>query len=124
MEIKSYKDLVVWQKAINLVLETYKLTGNFPKEETYGLVSQMRRCSVSIPSNIAEGSKRSSRKDFRNFLINAFGSGAELETQIVIAKKLPITQNLDYNKVEKELEEIMKMLNKFISQMNNEPTTN
>ncbi len=124
MNIKSYKDLVVWQKGIHLVLEIYKLTDRFPKEEIYSLVSQMRRCAVSIPSNIAEGSRRSSRKDFRNFLIIAFGSGAELETQIIIAKQLTLTKNLDYTEVDKILDEIMKMLNKFISQMNHEPTTN
>lgn len=82
----------------------------------------MRRSSVSIPSNIAEGSKGGTRKDFRNFLVNAFGSDAELETQIVISKQLPQTMHLDYTNVERILGEIMRMLNKFISQLEKETT--
>lgn len=117
MKIKSYENLIVWQKAISLVLEIYKLTENFPREEIYGLTSQMRRSSVSIPSNIAEGSRRGTRKDFRNFLITAFGSGAELETQIKISKQLPIGKNLDYLIIDSLLEEVMKMLNKLITQL-------
>ena len=78
--MKRYKDLVVWQKAMALVEEVYILTKEFPKEELYGLVSQMRRAVVSIVSNIAEGSRRGSRKDFRQFIIIAYSSGAELET--------------------------------------------
>ncbi|MDO8604392.1 MAG: four helix bundle protein [bacterium] len=118
----SYKDLVVWKRSIDLVIEIYKLTDNFPKEEIYGLTSQMRRSSVSISSNIAEGSMRGTKKDFRNFLIIAFGSGAELETQIVISKRLPKTMHLDYTSVEKPLDEIMRMLNKFISQLEKDTT--
>ena len=86
--IESYENLIVWQKSMDLVANIYKLTENFPKEEIYGLTSQMKKASVFIPSNIAEDSRRSSRKDFRNFLLNAYGSGAELETQIKIAKRL------------------------------------
>lgn len=117
MKIRSYENLIVWQKAISLVLEIYKLTENFPREEIYGLTSQMRRSSVSIPSNIAEGSRRGTRKDFRNFLITAFGSGAELETQIKISKQLPFGRNLDYLKIDLLLEEVMKILNKLIAQL-------
>ena len=72
MKIESYENLIVWQKSMDLVIAIYTVTGKFPKEEIYGLTSQMRRAAVSIPSNIAEGSRRSSRKDFRNFLLNAF----------------------------------------------------
>ena len=86
MQIESYKDLVVWQKATQLAIGVYEVTEHFPKAEIYGLTAQMRRSAVSIPSNIAEGSRRSTRKDFRNFLLNAFGSGAELETQIGLGK--------------------------------------
>ncbi|MFA6183761.1 MAG: four helix bundle protein [Parcubacteria group bacterium] len=82
--LNSYRDLIVWQKAMELVTEIYKLTDKFPKEEIYGIVSQMRRCAISIPSNIAEGRRRDGKKDFRRFLIIAYGSGAELETQIEI----------------------------------------
>jgi four helix bundle protein len=82
--LNSYKDLIVWQRAMELVVEIYKLTDKFPKEEIYGIISQMRRCAISIPSNIAEGRRRDGKKDFRRFLIIAYGSGAELETQIEI----------------------------------------
>lgn len=78
--IQSHKDLVVWQKAIQLVTEVYELTKSFPKEELFGLTSQMRRAAVSIPSNIAEDRNRGSRKDFRQFLLIAFASANELET--------------------------------------------
>ena len=75
-QIASYKELIVWQKSVELVEHIYHLTKKFPKEEVYGLVSQMRRASVSIPSNIAEGRLRRSKKDFIQFLQIAFGSGA------------------------------------------------
>jgi len=117
MEIESYENLIVWQKSMDLIILVYKLTHNFPKEETYGLVSQMRRASISIPSNIAEGSRRSSRKDFRNFLLNAYGSGAELETQIKIAEQLKFGRNEDYPKIENLLSEIIRMLNKLTSKL-------
>ena len=112
--INSYKDLIVWQRAMELVEEIYTLTNEFPKEETFGLVNQMRRATVSIPSNIAEGRTRSYRKEYRQFLLNAYGSGAELETQILISKKLSKTKNLNYKKVDELLNEVMKMLNTLI----------
>ena len=111
----SYKDLIVWQRSVDLVVAVYELTSQFPKSELYGLTSQMRRCAVSIPSNIAEGRRRGSKKDFRQFLIIAYGSGAELETQIEIIKKLPFGKNLDYSKIDKLLNETMRMLNKILS---------
>jgi len=113
--VHNYKDLIVWQKSFKLVLEVYALTRSFPKEETYGLISQMRRAAVSIPSNIAEGRLRGYRKEYCQFLLNAFGSGGELETQIEIAKNLPETKNLDFSKADFLLEEVMKMLNKIIN---------
>lgn len=115
--MKTYKDLTVWQKSIELVIEIYKLTDNFSKEEIYGLTSQIRRAAVSLPSNIAEGKMRGGNLEFKRFLYIAFASGAELETQIIISKKLPKNANLDYNKVDSLLEEIMRMLNKLISQL-------
>jgi four helix bundle protein len=119
MEIHSYKDLIVWQRAMELVISVYKLTENFPKDEVYGLTSQMKRCSVSIPSNIAEGRRRGSKKDYRQFLIIAYSSGAELETQIEIAKKLPFGLNLDFIHADRLLDETMKMLNKMINNLGN-----
>ena len=113
-QIKSYKELIVWQKGLKLAEEVYRLSDQFPSSEKFGLVSQMRRAVISIPSNIAEGSRRGSPKDYRNFLIFAFSSGAELETQIEICKRLPLTKNLNYKFTEELLEEIMKMLNTMI----------
>jgi len=114
MIIHSYKDLTVWKRAMELVMAIYELTENFPKSEQYGLTSQMRRAVISIPSNIAEGRRRGHRKEFIQFLSNAYGSGAELETQIEIAKQLSETKGLNYKRVESILEEVMKMLNTII----------
>ena len=115
--MKTYQDLIVWQKSIELVLNIYRLTEKFPKEETYGIISQINRAAVSIPSNIAEGKMRGGDIEFKRFLSIAFASGAELETQLFIAKKLPKTEKLDYNKVDSLMGEIMRMLNKLISQL-------
>jgi four helix bundle protein len=122
MKINSHSDLFVWQKSMSLVIAIYKLTNDFPSHELYGLTSQMRRAAVSIPSNIAEGKRRSSRKDFRHFLINSFGSGAELETQIEISKRLMYGKNESHLEVDILLGEVMKMLNKMISTLSS-PTT-
>lgn len=116
-KINSYRDLIVWQKSIELVVEIYTLTDKFPKEEIYGLTSQLRRASVSIPSNIAEGRYRGTRKDFRQFLLNAYGSGAEVETQLVIANKLTKTKNLDSTIANRLLNEVMRMLNSLIKKL-------
>lgn len=112
---KSYKDLIVWQKAMSLVTEVYKLTVNFPKTEIYGLTSQIRRCSVSIPSNIAEGRARKSSLEYRRFLIIAYGSGAELETQIEITKNIYSDNNFNFIVIDNLLNETMRMLNKRIN---------
>lgn len=122
--IHSYKELTVWQKAIQLVIAIYELTEKFPKEEIYGLTSQMRRAAVSIPSNIAEGRNRGTKKDFPQFLRISYGSGAELETQLEISKQLFTTSNLVYTKVDDLLMEVMKMLNVMIRKLNPSPNTN
>lgn len=114
----SYKDLIVWQRSMEIVIAVYELTEQFPQEEIYGLTSQMRRSAVSIPSNIAEGRFRGTKKDYLQFLRISYGSGAELETQIEIAKRLPNLKNLDYLKVDTLLEEVMKMLNVMIRKFN------
>ncbi len=113
--MKTYKDLIVWQKSIQLVTEVYSITQSFPKSEIFGLTSQMRRAAVSIPSNIAEGKLRGTPKYFNQFLAIAYGSGGELETQVIIAKTLPETKTLDYTQVDALLEEVMKMLNKMLA---------
>src|SRR3989344_6577544 len=111
---QTYKDLIVWQKAMDLVVKIYQLTDKFPKEEVYGITSQIRRCAISIPSNIAEGKLRSSDKETRRFLLISFGSGGELETQLEISKRLNKTKDLNYTEVDSLLDEIMRMLNKMI----------
>jgi four helix bundle protein len=95
---KSYKDLVVYQKAYELALEIYRVTENFPKQEIYGLTSQIRRAAISIPSNIAEGYQRGSRKEYVQFLNIAYGSAAELETQLSLAGDLKLLSEDDYEK--------------------------
>jgi four helix bundle protein len=121
MAIQSYKDLIVWQKAMDLVVYVYEITEKYPKEELYGLISQTRRCAVSIPSNIAEGRRRSTRKDFKQFLSISFGSSAELETQIEIVKRLPWGKKLDFKKIDGMLIEVMKMLNGLINSLQANP---
>lgn len=118
MVIHSHKDLTVWKRSMELVLAVYTLTENFPKTEIYGLTSQMRRCAVSIPSNIAEGRSRGTRKDYLNFLRVSLGSVAELETQIEISKMLPFGEKLYYNDVEQLLLEVVKMLKVMIKNLN------
>src|ERR1700687_3007254 len=86
--LRSYRDLVVWKKSMALVLDVYRSTQTFPRTETYGLVSQLRRAAVSVPSNIAEGQVRLSTGEFRQFLGNARGSLMEIETQILLARGL------------------------------------
>lgn len=85
--MNKYKDLKIWQKAVDLSVKVYEMTRNFPKDEVYGLTSQMRRSSVSIASNIAEGSGRNSKKEFKYFLSIAYGSCSELETQMIISER-------------------------------------
>lgn len=113
--MKSYKDLTVWQKSVDLSVMIYQITEGFPKSELYSLTSQIRRCCVSIPSNIAEGQRRGHKAEYIQFLRIAFGSGAELETQILIALKIDYLDERQFNQINELLQEIMKMLNKLIS---------
>lgn len=115
--IHSYKELTVWQKSIELVTTIYELTEKFPKEEIFGITSQIRRAAVSIPSNIAEGRYRGTKRDYLHFLRMSYGSGGELETQIEISKKLSKTKTLNYNTVDGLLEEVMRMLNVMINKL-------
>ena len=107
---KGYEDLIAWQKAIVLVENIYKATSQFPKEEVYTLVSQIKKAAVSIPSNIAEGHARSSRKEFGYFLSVAIGSTAEVKTQLIIAKKLNFIDDNSYNSVLSLVVEVEKIL--------------
>ena len=110
---QSFKDLIVWQKAKLLAVLIYKLTEQFPDSEKFGLTSQMRRAAVSISSNIAESYHRSHHKEKNQFLWIAFGSGAELESQIEISKEL--YPKIEYTTAEQTLIEVQKILNNFLS---------
>jgi len=114
MTTHQYKKLKVWQDSIALSVDIYKITELFPQHEQFGLISQLRRASVSIPSNIAEGSKRGTKKDFISFLRIAHGSGAEIETQLLIARELNFINNENYGKLLISIEEIMAMIASFI----------
>ena len=109
----SYRDLIVWQKSMQLVREIYIETKNFPKEEMYGLVSQIRRCAISIPSNIAEGRGRNSDKEFIRFLQISLGSVYELQTQLELSLQLNYTNNID-DLLDLSIE-IEKMINTLIT---------
>jgi four helix bundle protein len=110
--MRTFKDLDVWQKSVLFATDIYLVTKSFPKEEVYGLVSQLRRASVSLASNIAEGSKKS-KKDFANFIKIAQGSGAELETQLIISHNLQYVSQESLEKLLSDLESIMKMLSRL-----------
>lgn len=117
MKIRSYKDLIVWQKSMDLVIEIYKLTRQFPKSETYGISQQMQRAAVSIPSNIAEGYKRNHLPEYIQFLSIANGSGGELETQLELCKRLPELTECNYSMANNLLEEVMKMFTVLIGKL-------
>lgn len=110
-----FKELKVWQKAIDLVNKTYLITQSFPKEEIYCLTSQIRRCAVSIPSNIAEGCGRKTNKDFSNFLGISLGSAFEFETQLIICKNLGYINENDFKFLELEIQHIQNMIIKLQS---------
>ncbi|NJM94139.1 MAG: four helix bundle protein [Cytophagales bacterium] len=99
----NFKELKIWQSGIEIAKTIYKLTSHFPQEEKYGLISQIRRCSISIPSNIAEGSGRSSAKDFSHFLSISLSSSFELETQLILASELKFLKEDDYNSITEQL---------------------
>jgi four helix bundle protein len=107
--MKTHHDLDVWKKAIDFVTEIYKVTESFPKTEIYGLTNQIRRCAVSIPSNIAEGAARTSTKEFSHFLSIALGSIAELETQLIISKNLEFLLKTNFDSLSENIIQIRKM---------------
>jgi four helix bundle protein len=109
----NFKKLIIWKKSLEIVFETYNVTKTFPNDEKYGLASQLNRCSVSIPSNIAEGCSKSSEKHFKNFLEISLGSAFEWETQIIIAKGLGYINQEKFNQLEKNINSIQKMISSF-----------
>ena len=116
--MKSHKDLIVWQKSMDHVAAIYVATKAFPNEELFGIVSQMRRAAVSIPSNIAEGYGRLYDKETVKFLSNALGSASELETQLIISKDLGYLLIEDFRKLINQIEEIIRMLSALIKSAN------
>jgi four helix bundle protein len=108
--VKNYRDLIVWQRGIKLAKEVYQLTSKFPQQEIFGITNQLRRASVSIPSNIAEGQGRQYRKEFIQFLYMAVGSVSELDTQFVIAEEVGYLSQSEILPVLQEIGEIRKML--------------
>lgn len=116
---KNYKELKIWQKGIEIVLDTYELTAGFPKDERFGLSSQMKRCAVSVPSNIAEGWGRASKKSFISFLKIARASLLELETQVQIAGLLNFIEEPKEKRMKLLIDEESKMINSFIKSIIN-----
>lgn len=106
----NYKELKVWQKSIDLTIELYKVLSGFPADERFGLISQIKRASVSIPSNIAEGAGRSSGKESKHFLSISLGSSFEIETQIIVANKLGLLDNDKMEIITSKISEIQKMI--------------
>ena len=117
MKIKSYKDLNIWKRSIGVVENIYKITKNFPKEEMYGLTSQLRRSAISIPSNIAEGFARFSNKEYKQFLFISLGSCAELFTQIIVALQLDYLESKKADQLLNEIDEISKMTMSLIKKL-------
>lgn len=114
MSIKTHKDLDAWKISVELVTEIYQLTGNYPKDEIFGLTNQMRRASISIPSNIAEGAARNSKKEFIQFLYIALGSQQELDTQLLISRNLNFITEDSYNQITDKVQTVGKLLNGLI----------
>ena len=120
VRLRSHKDLDVWQRAMDLASEIYATTARFPREEAYGLTMQVRRAAVSIPSNIAEGAARNSRKELVQYLHIAMGSVAELETQLLLARRMGF---LSESKLLDTLDEVRKMLVALLRSLKRKPVT-
>jgi four helix bundle protein len=119
---KNYRNLIVWQKAIDFVVEIYAITKIFPKEELYGLTSQMKRAAISIPSNIAEGQGRRTKKEFAHFLSMAYGSLREIETQLTIAQRLGFADTNRLSPALNNCAEIGRLLNGLSKSLTSAPT--
>jgi four helix bundle protein len=119
--LKNYKELKVWEKSYQLCLEVYRITQEFPKIEIYGLISQMRRAALSIPSNIAEGYGRKTILEYLRFLYIAYGSVCELETQIMLSGDLGYLNENRLSKLQKEVGEVERMLQALIKSLKNKP---
>ncbi len=112
--LKSYKELIVWQKAIDLTVKIYKITSKFPRTELFGLTDQIRRSAVAIASNIAEGNCRGHISEYIQYLQIAFASGAELETQLLISYKVNYLSKETFSEINSLLDEVLRMLNAML----------
>jgi len=121
--LKNYKELKVWQKSYQSCLEVYKITKGFPKEEVYGLTSQIRRAAVSVPSNIAEGYGRKTTPEYIRSLYIAYGSNCELETQVLLSYDLGYIKDENMKKIQEEIGEVERMLKALIKSLENKFST-
>jgi four helix bundle protein len=117
MKIKDYKDLQIWQKGIEIVDKIYTITDSFPKSELYGLTSQMKKASISIPSNIAEGFARTHSKEYKQFLSIALGSCAELDTQLIIANRRSYIKKNDFEELADQINHESRMISSLINKL-------
>ncbi len=115
----NFKKLKVWQEGINLVSDNYRLTKTFPDIERYNLINQLNRCAVSIPSNISEGSSKSTNRHFKKYLENSLGSAFEWETQLIVAFNQGYLDKTKFDELENKILQIQKMLGKFIDNLGN-----
>ena len=120
--VKDYRDLIVWQKAMDLVEAVYHATKDFPREEIYGLTSQLRRAAVSIPSNIAEGNGRNTTRDYVHFLGMAYGSVKEMETQVLIAERLRNNDPSHSGRLVQSTAEIARLISGLVNSLNRKAT--
>lgn len=118
-EIKTHKDLIVWQKSVAFVTDIYKFTKSFPDDEKFGIISQLRRAAVSIPTNISEGAARHSRKEYIQFLYISLGSVSEIDTLLLIVGNLKFGDSELLSKLQHQIDEIKKMLTSLIRSLNN-----
>jgi four helix bundle protein len=116
-KIRNFKQLRVWQKAMEIAKDVYELSKQFPKDEVYSLSSQMRRCAISIPSNIAEGFKRFHNKEHRQFLHVAQGSAAELETQLILSREFRLATNEQFDILNEKIDHLSKMLSALVKKI-------
>jgi four helix bundle protein len=119
--MRPHEKLEAWSKAIELVIDVYKSSEHFPKEERYGLTSQIRRAAVSIPANLAEGAGRRSQKEFAHFLSNSQGSASELETELIIAHKLGYLDKATFDRLIEQLERIGRLITGLVRHVSRQP---
>ena len=118
-ETKTHKDLIVWQKGVTFVTDIYKYSKSLPDDEKFGIISQLRRAAVSVPTNIAEGAARHSRKEYIQFLYISLGSASEIDTLLIIVENLKYTEGNELSKLQQQTNEIKKMLTSLIKSLKN-----